>query len=74
MQIPPWLTYLIAALVFAYAIFRIRIYMIPRDKYAEMKDRGPMYRVPRRMHLMMGIIFLIFGTWMVGQALGIFAF
>ncbi len=71
MTIPPWLTILIAALVLLFGSYRLRIYMHGAEKYEKMRTRGPMYRIPRRTHLLMGVVFCGLGSWLIVIALGV---
>jgi uncharacterized membrane protein YsdA (DUF1294 family) len=69
--IPPWITISIAALVIIFGVYRLRLYMHGAEKYEKLRTRGPMYRIPRRTHLMMGVVFCGLGTWLILTALGV---
>lgn len=71
MTIPPWITISIAALVLLFGGYRLRLFLLGAEKYESMRTRGPMYRIPRRTHLMMGVVFCGLGTWLVLMALGV---
>jgi hypothetical protein len=70
-QIPTWLTFLIAACVLAFGGYRLRLGLYSAQRYAELRERSPMYRVSRRTHLLMGIFLLGMGGWLVLNGLGV---
>ena len=70
MQVPQWLTFLVAAVVILFGVYRLRLFLYGADKYADMTNRGAMYRIPRRTHLFMGIVFIVLGGWLIATALG----
>jgi hypothetical protein len=70
-QLPPWLTYLIAGLVLVFGAYRIRLFLIPQARYEQLQSRGPMYRLRRRNHLFMGVVFLVLGGWLIANAVGL---
>jgi len=69
-HVPAWLTFSVAGIVILFGIYRLRIYMYGAERYAEMADRSAMYRIPRRSHLFMGIVFVCLGAWLIATALG----
>jgi uncharacterized membrane protein YsdA (DUF1294 family) len=71
MQIPPWLAIAVAVVVVLFGAYRLRLFALGADKYDKLKSRGAMYRIPRRTHLMMGVVFLALGTWLILTALGV---
>jgi hypothetical protein len=70
MQVPQWLTFMVAGVIILFGVYRVRLYLHGAEKYKELSKRGAMYRIPRRTHLFMGIVFLLLGAWLVATALG----
>jgi hypothetical protein len=70
MRVPSWLSFLIAGLVIAFGLYRVRLALTAADVYAERRGRGAMYALPRRTHLVVGIVYLILGGWLVATAFG----
>ncbi|RMH42922.1 MAG: hypothetical protein D6689_06670 [Deltaproteobacteria bacterium] len=71
MRIPAWLAIAVAAVVIAFGLYRLRLFALGAERYAALRDRGMMYRIPRRNHLFIGIVFCALGTWLLLQALGV---
>ena len=71
MQVPSWLTFLVAGVVLLFGVYRLRLFFYGAERYAQLADRGAMYRIPRRSHLFIGVVFLALGGWLILTALGI---
>ena len=54
-----------------FGLYRLRLFALGAARYAELADRGMMYRIPRRQHLLMGSAFLLLGTWLILTSLGV---
>jgi len=68
--LPPWLQFLLSGIVALYALFRFRMFFIPERRYETLRDRGMMYRIPRRQHLVTGVVFLLLAAWLLAGGLG----
>ena len=70
MTVPPWLTFLIAGLVTAFGLYRLWIALrSPRPDPTAVSRKG-LYGLPRRRHLLYGVLYLILGGILVAGALG----
>jgi len=70
MRFPSWFTFLLAALVALFGLYRIRLGLLSPERYESMRQRGSMYRVSRRNHILVGIVYLCLGGWLVASAFG----
>jgi hypothetical protein len=68
--VPVWLTALVAAMVIAFGLYRI--YLSRRSDEAEerARKRGGLYSMPRRRHLLYGIVYLVMGGMLVASLFG----
>jgi len=71
MQLPAWLTFLVAAMVGIFGIYRFRLGIMPRAKYQELARRGGFYRLRQRSHLVVGALFVFMCIFLVTGALGV---
>lgn len=68
MFVPPWITFLIAACVIAFGLYRIYI-AVTTDKETLNKRKG-LYGLPPRTHVLFGILYLLLGAFLIAGALG----
>lgn len=71
MQLPAWITFLVAAMVGVFGVYRLRLGVIPRDQYQQLSRRGGFYRVGQRSHLVVGLLFVFMSVFLVTGALGV---
>ena len=69
MRIPVWLTIAAAVLVIAFGSFRIYLAFKKPDPN-EPPPRSGFYRMGKRMHLVIGIVYLALGAALVATTLG----
>lgn len=69
-QVPPWLTFLIAGVVAVFGVYRLRIAMRSRADEAKAGERGGLYGLPRRTHFLFGILYLLLSLFLIAAGLG----
>ena len=67
MRIPVWLTLAVAGLVIIFGSYRI--YLATRPVVEEPARRG-LYRMSKRMHLVVGAIYLLLGVGLIATSMG----
>ena len=71
MQLPAWITFLVAAMVGIFGVYRLRLGVMPRDQYQALSRRGGFYRVAQRSHLVVGALFVFMCLFLITGALGV---
>jgi hypothetical protein len=72
-RIPVWLTFGIAALVIIFGSYRIYLATRPAPAEGEAEAQPPrrgLYAMSKRMHLFVGIIYLLLGAGLIATSLG----
>lgn len=70
MTVPPWLTFLIAGMVILFGVYRLSIALRHRDDSEYSLRRKGLYGLPRRRHLLFGVLYLVLGALLIAGALG----
>ena len=74
MRVPVWLTLAVAAVVIFFGLFRIRMGLRPVAKPDEPPRRsvmgGGLYRMSPRMHLVIGVVYLLLGGALIATSFG----
>jgi len=72
MAVPPWLTFLCGLMVLAFGGYRVAVGFRSNDaqKRAE-KRKGGLYSLPRRRHMLFGVVYLLMGVFLILTAFGI---
>jgi hypothetical protein len=70
MTVPPWLTLLVAGLVIFFGLYRLWIAVRSPPRTASTVPLKGLYGLPRRRHLLYGIVYLILGGLLIAGALG----
>jgi hypothetical protein len=70
MTVPPWLTFLVAGMVIFFGLYRLWIALRPPPPTASALPPKGLYGLPRRRHLLYGIVYLILGGLLIAGALG----
>lgn len=70
MMVPPWLTFLIAGMVIFFGLYRLWIARRSDAENEAAMQRKGLYALPRRRHLLYGIVYLILGAMLIAGALG----
>lgn len=70
MNVPVWLTYAVAAMVGIFGLYRLRIAFRSREEDDKARARRGLYGLPRRTHLLFGILYLILAVFLLAAGLG----
>ncbi len=70
-SVPPWLTFLVAGAVIVFGVYRLLLAKRSRAEDLRARERGGMYGMSRRRHLLFGLAYLIIGGILIAMALGI---
>lgn len=70
MTVPPWLTFVVAGLVIFFGLYRLWIALRSPPRAASNVPLKGLYGLPRRRHLLYGIVYLILGGLLIAGALG----
>ncbi len=70
MLIPAWLSLTCAALIAVWGIYRIRIGMRSAEAEERATAKKGLYALPRRTHLLIGIVYVLLGVGLAAIALG----
>jgi hypothetical protein len=70
-RIPVWLTFAIAAIVIIFGVYRIHLglHRTPEQE-AKAKERGGLYAMGKRTHLLVGIVYILLGAGLTATAFG----
>lgn len=68
MFIPRWITFLIAACVIGFGVYRIYIAFTTDPE--TLAQRKGLYGLPRRTHILFGILYLLLGAFLIASAFG----
>lgn len=71
MNLPPWVAIAVGALVIFFGVYRIRLGLRSRGEDEAARKRGGLYGMPRRTHLLIGVVYVLMGLWLVLAALGV---
>jgi hypothetical protein len=69
-RIPVWLTLAIAALVIIFGAYRIYLATRPTNENPEEPRRRGFYSMSKRMHLFVGIVYLLLGAGLIATSFG----
>jgi len=70
MRIPVWLMLGVAAVVIIFGLYRVRLAFRSDADDERAKERGGLYGMARRTHMLIGIIYLLLGTALVATSFG----
>ena len=68
--VPLWLTLLVAAVVITFGVYRLRLAMRSDEEDEKARSRKGMYALPRRTHLLFGILYLLLGAFVIATGFG----
>jgi len=69
-RIPVWLLYGFAVLVLVFGVHRIRIGFRSDEADKRARARKGLYAMPRRTHILIGVVYLLLGGALFATALG----
>lgn len=70
MTLPSWVTFLVAAMVIAFGVYRIWIAMRSEDAETRARQKKGLYALPRRTHFLFGLLYLLLGGFLIAAGLG----
>lgn len=70
MRLPPWLSLTCAAMVILWGAYRIKLGLRSREAEAKAREKKGIFGMPRRTHLLIGLIYLILGGGLVAVTFG----
>jgi len=70
MRVPPWLTLSCAAMVILWGAYRIRMGMRSDEADAKAREKRGLVALPRRTHVLIGIVYLLLGAGLVAVTFG----
>lgn len=70
MNVPPWLTFLVAGTVIAFGLYRFRMVFRSAEEDERARRRKGLYALPRRTHALFGVLYLLLGAILIAGALG----
>ena len=70
MRVPMWLTLSVGLLVLVWGAFRVRIGLRNDVEQEEAEQRRGLYALPRRTHLLLGVVYMIMGGMLIATSFG----
>lgn len=71
MSVPPWLSFLCGAMVIIFGIYRISVGLRSDAAQKRAEQKKGLYSLPRRRHMLFGIVYLLMGVFLVAAAFGL---
>jgi hypothetical protein len=68
MFIPAWITFVVAAIVSAFGVYRL--YLAFTSDEETLAQRKGLYGLPRRTHAIFGALYLLLGVFLIVTGLG----
>ena len=68
--VPLWLTVLVAAVVIIFGLYRLRLALRSDAEDEKARAGKGLYALPRRTHLLFGILYLLLGAFVIATGLG----
>jgi hypothetical protein len=70
MHVPVWLTLMCAAFVIVWGAYRVKLGLRSREAEAKAAERKGLFGMPRRTHLLIGLIYLLLGAGLLAISFG----
>lgn len=71
MVVPPWLTLMVAGMVIAFGLYRLRMAFRSKEEDERARRRKGLDGLPRRRQAVFGILYLILGGILLADLLGV---
>jgi hypothetical protein len=69
-NLPPWVHLTIGGLVTAFGVYRLLVARRSKADEEKARERGGLYGLPRRTHLLVGIVYILMGAMLIAGAFG----
>jgi hypothetical protein len=70
MRLPLWLTLMCASMVILWGGYRIKLGLRSAEEEAKARDKRGLYGMPRRTHLLIGVVYLLLGFGLIAISQG----
>jgi hypothetical protein len=70
MRLPLWLTLMCASMVILWGAYRIKLGLRSAEAEAAAREKKGIYGMPRRTHLLIGVVYLLLGGGLVAISQG----
>ncbi len=70
MFVPRWVSLLVAATVIVFGLYRLNLARRSDDDEKRARKRGGLYALPRRTHLLVGVLYLVMGGFLIAAVFG----
>ncbi len=68
--VPIWLTFLVAGVVILFGGYRLKMAMRSKEEDEKARAQKGLYSLPRRTHVLFGILYLLLGVFLIAGAFG----
>ncbi|HUH05173.1 MAG TPA: hypothetical protein VML75_24410 [Kofleriaceae bacterium] len=70
MVFPAWVSYIVGAVVILFGAYRIKMGLRSSEEQEKAMKRGGLYALPRRTHVLIGIVYAALGVYLILLGLG----
>ena len=70
MILPVWILWTVAALLFIFGAYRLRLGFRSAEAQAQAAARGGLFGLPRRTHALVGIVYMMLAAALVATSFG----
>jgi hypothetical protein len=71
MEIPRWFALIVAATVFGFGFYRVWLSRRSDEDDERARERGGLFAMPRRRHLVFGAVYMVMGVLLLASAFGV---
>jgi hypothetical protein len=71
LRLPVWVPLVVGLLVTLFGLYRIRIGFRSDADNTRARERGGLYAMGRRRHLLLGVIYVLMGGMLIATAFGV---
>jgi uncharacterized membrane protein YidH (DUF202 family) len=68
---PAWVSYIVGAVVILFGVFRIKMGFRSTEENDKAMKRGGLYALPRRTHILIGIVYIALGVYLILLGIGV---
>lgn len=70
MVFPAWVSYVVGAVVIIFGAYRIKMGLRSAEANDKALKRGGLYALPRRTHVLIGVVYIALGGYLIMLGLG----